>query len=756
MSKNGSRSTSPHEGLSAHAAGAAASAHGVLLDTTPIDISRVPKSRELNFTNQEHSDLLFSKAPSLHNMPVDKPTRNHETLSLSNEPRRSVRVKVGAIKQQILDAINMQAQINTSLHKQINRDDISFARYTEIKVELNASKRHVHQLYNEYRVLSGEPDKAVTQQIDKLTHDNDELCSQIDQIVSGRSVRSKTLKALSHKSRSSAGRSQHSSSTSCSTTSSILRQKQSEANAKLAELEMQLQASNKTQAIQEQLTKLENAKKTIELESQIEAEKRKAVIYSQALAVEECEGSGLLLTTNAHSEPDVPANTMKLTTSSVPSKPPVITKPQREKARHQSAIQISHAVDSDSEDDNIEPEINMPIAQTVNQKHLIRPSTATHFKVNATPIATSLQQNTNSEQHSPAEPARAVTMAYQLPLSEPKIFDGNSLEYPRWALSFDNLIGKRPLADSEKLDYMGKYLGGKALEAINGYFLLQSETAYVEARAVLDARFGDPFTVAQGFRNKLEHWSTIKPRDHDGLRKFIDFLLLCKAAKVSIDKLSFLENHEVHKQILAKLPEFITRQWVRKATKYQKKYNQYPSFEALCNFLSIEFEMSCNPMYADIYASKASNSNDCSKQSRNTSPKKTYVTQHNGQTQSSKSETVAKECVYCNMKNHSTAECGKFGRLSFDEQQTFMRDKQLCFSCLTGGHSYKQCEQPAICKICQGKHPTALHSMRTSTTKQQARPNLGKSSNNEQSKPVATNSPQPKAAESLNTVENPQ
>ncbi|XP_067943139.1 LOW QUALITY PROTEIN: uncharacterized protein [Watersipora subatra] len=163
--------------------------------------------------------------------------------------------------------------------------------------------------------------------------------------------------------------------------------------------------------------------------------------------------------------------------------------------------------------------------------------------------------------------------------------------------------------------------------------------------------------------------------------------------------------------------------------------------------------MSCNPMYADIYAGKTY-TNDTNQQSRNL--KKTYATQHNGPTQDIKGEISAKECVYCNMKNHSTAECGKFGRLSFNEQQTFMRDKQLCFSCLTDAHSYRQCEVPAICKVCQGKHPTALHNMRTSSVKQQIKSGFGNSSNLEQSKPITNSSLQPKAAEPLKTKDNSQ
>ena len=267
-------SASPHEGLLVRAAVAVAGADEIIPDVTPLDSNLVPESIDPHLANSERIDLIsIHKTPSLHNQPTRKTGTQYDTLSLSNQPRRSARVKGETIKRQLLSDIKVQAQINATLHNEINQEDTSFARYEAIKKDLEASKRHVHKLYNEFRVLNGEPCKAVTQKVDKLTHDNDELCNQISQIVSSKVVRPKTSRALSRKSRNSAIGSQYSCGTSCSTTSSILRQKQAEANARLVELEMQLHANSKTQAIQEQLTKLENAKKAIEIESQIEAEK---------------------------------------------------------------------------------------------------------------------------------------------------------------------------------------------------------------------------------------------------------------------------------------------------------------------------------------------------------------------------------------------------------------------------------------------------------------------------------------------------
>ena len=107
----------------------------------------------------------------------------------------------------------------------------------------------------------------------------------------------------------------------------------------------------------------------------------------------------------------------------------------------------------------------------------------------------------------------------RLPVPEPTIFNGDPLKFPGWS-SFDTLIDQKGIPSNERIHYLKRYLTGAALEAIEGYFLLSTDDAYVEARMLLEQRYGDPFVIANAFRDKLEEWPKIPPKDGLALRKF--------------------------------------------------------------------------------------------------------------------------------------------------------------------------------------------------------------------------------------------
>ena len=56
---------------------------------------------------------------------------------------------------------------------------------------------------------------------------------------------------------------------------------------------------------------------------------------------------------------------------------------------------------------------------------------------------------------------------------------------------------------------------------------------------LLDSRFGDSYTFAKAFRDKLEKWPKVAPRDSLALRKFVDFLKQCETGMQSIPSLVF-------------------------------------------------------------------------------------------------------------------------------------------------------------------------------------------------------------------------
>jgi len=58
---------------------------------------------------------------------------------------------------------------------------------------------------------------------------------------------------------------------------------------------------------------------------------------------------------------------------------------------------------------------------------------------------------------------------------------------------------------------------------------LSSDSAYEEAKKLLKERFGDNFTMATAFRQKLRDWPKISGNDTAGLTKLSDFLQQCQA-----------------------------------------------------------------------------------------------------------------------------------------------------------------------------------------------------------------------------------
>ena len=87
----------------------------------------------------------------------------------------------------------------------------------------------------------------------------------------------------------------------------------------------------------------------------------------------------------------------------------------------------------------------------------------------------------------------------RLPAPEPTIFIVDPLKYYDWSIAFKTLIEDKRITEREKIHYLKKYVGGPAKDAISGYLLLRSENAFVQAKALLEERYGNPFTVTEAF-----------------------------------------------------------------------------------------------------------------------------------------------------------------------------------------------------------------------------------------------------------------
>nr|XP_054594596.1 uncharacterized protein LOC129162115 isoform X1 [Nothobranchius furzeri]XP_054594597.1 uncharacterized protein LOC129162115 isoform X1 [Nothobranchius furzeri] len=233
----------------------------------------------------------------------------------------------------------------------------------------------------------------------------------------------------------------------------------------------------------------------------------------------------------------------------------------------------------------------------------------------------------------------------RIPLPEPSIFSGDPLKYSDWKLSFQTLIDQKNIQNKEKIYYLRKYVGGQVKNALDGYFLLGTESAYGSAWEILEERYGNPFTVATAYRDKLQAWAKIGPKDSTDLREFADFLRSCEAAMVHIKALEILNDSSENRKILVKLPDWLTARWNRKVMEMEEENGQFP-FSQFVRFLTRESRIACNPI-TSLQSLKLS---DKSKQQN--VKVKTLVTRSN--------EETVNICVFCKKHGHSLHTCRKF------------------------------------------------------------------------------------------------
>ncbi|KAJ8039600.1 hypothetical protein HOLleu_17373 [Holothuria leucospilota] len=126
---------------------------------------------------------------------------------------------------------------------------------------------------------------------------------------------------------------------------------------------------------------------------------------------------------------------------------------------------------------------------------------------------------------------------------------------------------------------------GSAKEAIEGYFLLSSGEAYDEARKLLDERYGDPFIIANVFRDKLDSWPKIPSRDGQALRKFSDFWGQCETATQITGSLDCLHDMRENRKIISKLPDWLVTRWGRKIIEWREAGKGFPKFTEFRKFM---------------------------------------------------------------------------------------------------------------------------------------------------------------------------
>ena len=318
-----------------------------------------------------------------------------------------------------------------------------------------------------------------------------------------------------------------------------------------------------------------------------------------------------------------------------------------------------------------------------------------------------------------AETLSQAFLNSRVPLPEPKVFNGDPLEFTAWKTSFDALICARKIPKKEQSYFLQRYLGGEAKECVQGLFNVNEPDSFTKAYDLLQKRYGNPFIIAESFRGKLEKWKGIG-NDPKDLRKFSDFLNQCVVMLDHNKSLSVLNDPHENKKMLLKLPAWVRREWMKKIQGID--YEDYPDFKMFADFLTKIADRTNNPIFLDMQSEQKSKTKPkvedmknkrtsaaaCASSSTESKPKTSTMENQDNSKKKSQETKLKVNCLVCG-GTHGVPECKDFEKLPLEQRREMAREKKMCFKCLSGGHMASSCPSPLICAICNKKHPSLFH-----------------------------------------------
>ena len=316
-----------------------------------------------------------------------------------------------------------------------------------------------------------------------------------------------------------------------------------------------------------------------------------------------------------------------------------------------------------------------------------------------------------------------------LPVKEPPIFSGDPFQYPAFITAFDSIIFAYVPLDRDCLFFLNKYTKDKANEVVKGFLAMSSDSAYKEARKLLDHRFGNPVHVAEAYKSSLRKWPQISDGNSSGLQEFSDFLVRCEEAMKTMNSMGDLDSTQTLLQISAKLPSYSGVKWCRHAHEAQTKTKTI-TFSDFVRFVKEEAELANDRIFSPDALKKERNKTAIANQprfGRKIRPKSKGIDGASGTSLATRglpieskiaSEKSYQPCPLCE-DQYSVVKCSSFLKKSVDQRSDVIHEKGLCYGCFKRGHMSAGCLGRFTCEECGRCHHTLLHGVKPKSSNPQ-------------------------------------
>ena len=297
-------------------------------------------------------------------------------------------------------------------------------------------------------------------------------------------------------------------------------------------------------------------------------------------------------------------------------------------------------------------------------------------------------------------------ITYNMKSLMPKIeitkFGGDHTEYLSFVKSFDHLIGSKLTDDDERLFYLEQHTCGKPRDIVKSCLHMEKKRGYMEARRLLDKRYGQKEKIVTAYIKKIMDWPKIEANNVDNLDEFAIVLRTCKNA---ISGENYLGNEMEHPKTLLKLinklPYSAQDRFRRMADRIIEKECNTVTFGDVVEFVESEARVATNPLFGRRLFMENEKPTEVKKQK----PEKVLVNNI--------------RCWKCEQP-HFLDKCPDLKSMNLEERKKFLKEKGMCFRCLRKGHQIKDCSSKFNCFICKGNHHAILHDQSEVKTEDEA------------------------------------
>lgn len=297
---------------------------------------------------------------------------------------------------------------------------------------------------------------------------------------------------------------------------------------------------------------------------------------------------------------------------------------------------------------------------------------------------------TRPETSTPNQSLEQITFSsIKLPNIQLPTFTGQYEEWPAYNDLFTSLVhNNATLTNVQKLHYLKSSVGGEA-EALLRHIKV-TDTNYEQAWNILKQRYGSKRLIINSVLKRLFGLRRITAPTAIQIKNLLDTTTEC---------LNSLNNLQVKTEswdpmiiyiIVQRLDVDTHKAW--EDLVYNPDSDKLPTWKQLKNFLEAKFRT------LELITPTA-----VTRENKPNNQRTFHI---------SASPTTTKTCNMCN-EEHTLCHCKEFTKLSPKERSEFVREKNLCYNCLSPGHLAVRCRLRVSCKVCHKRHHSLLHQMKS-------------------------------------------